>query len=450
VSTTEEARPAVEPSIAQVNANAPTAAPTTATSPAPIQEVRRTSPWLALQHRDFRLYWGGNFVSMAGSQMQIVAINVQLWDLTHDPIAVGLRGLLKLVPVLLLSLLGGVIADALDRRKMIVITQAIFAIVSVILAVSTFMGWATPLLLYAMTVIAAATIAFDNPARASMIPNLVPRAHLPNALSLNIIVWQVAMIVGPVVAGYLLPIGSNGIALIYAVDAVSFGAVLIAVLLMRMRFQTSETRDVSLKAAVDGFRFLRRTPIIMSTMTLDFFATFFGAAMMLLPAIAENVLHLDRSYLGWLYAGPAIGAVVAGAIMSWLGNVRNQGKIVLWSITGYGVATIVFGLSQNFWLTLLALAGTGAADTVSMVMRQTIRQMSTPDALRGRMTSINMVFYMGGPQLGEFEAGVAAAVLGLGPSVVLGGVLVIALTAITGIFAPQLRAYDRDTSHEVG
>jgi MFS family permease len=382
--------------------------------------------------------------------MQIVAINVQLWDLTHDPIALGLRGLFKLLPVLLLSLFGGVIADALDRRKLLMLTQSTYALVSVTVAVSTFMGWVSPLLLYVLTVVASSTVAFDNPARASMIPNLVPRAHLPNALSLNIIVWQVATIVGPVLAGSLLPLGTTGFTIIYAVDALSFGAVLLALFFMKTRFQAAETRNVSLQAVFDGFRFLRKTPIIMSTMTLDFFATFFGALMILMPAFAEQVLRVPREYWGWLYAAPAMGALVAGAIMSWLGNVRHQGRIVLWSVAGYGVATIVFGLSHDYWLTLLALAGTGAADTVSMVMRQTIRQMSTPDALRGRMTSINMVFYMGGPQLGELQAGVAAAILGLGPSFVLGGFAVVAITTLTGMFVPTLREYDRDTGDAPG
>jgi MFS family permease len=343
-----------------------------------------------------------------------------------------------------------VIADALDRRKLLMLTQSTYALVSVTVAVSTFMGWVSPLLLYVLTVVASSTVAFDNPARASMIPNLVPRAHLPNALSLNIIVWQVATIVGPVLAGSLLPLGTTGFTIIYAVDALSFGAVLLALFFMKTRFQAAETRNVSLQAVFDGFRFLRKTPIIMSTMTLDFFATFFGALMILMPAFAEQVLRVPREYWGWLYAAPAMGALVAGAIMSWLGNVRHQGRIVLWSVAGYGVATIVFGLSHDYWLTLLALAGTGAADTVSMVMRQTIRQMSTPDALRGRMTSINMVFYMGGPQLGELQAGVAAAILGLGPSFVLGGFAVVAITTLTGMFVPTLREYDRDTGDAPG
>jgi MFS family permease len=426
--------------------NTATATAESATVTATVSElpVARTSPWLALQHRDFRLLWGGSFVSQMGSQMRIVAVGVQMWDLTHNFAAVGLLGLFKLVPVLGLSLFGGVIADALDRRRLLMITQATMALSSVLLALATMFGWISAPLIYLVSALGAATIAFDNPARSALLPNLVPRRHLPNALSLNIIVWQIATIIGPTVAGFLIALHATGFAIIYWIDAVSFTAVILALYLMRTRPQERASRDVSLRAALDGLRFLRKTPIIMSTMTLDFFATFFGAASVLLPAVAEQILKVDRSLWGILYAAPAIGAVIAGVIMSWLGNVRHQGIIVLVSIAAYGLATVLFGLSSFYWLTVMALAGTGAADTVSMVMRQTIRQLSTPDELRGRMTSVNMIFYMGGPQLGELEAGLAATVIGLSPSILLGGIGVLLVTGLVGIFVPSLRQYDRD------
>lgn len=416
------------------------------TEPAYAEEVpARRAPFAALRHRDFRIMWAGNFVSQAGSMMSMMAMSVQIWDLTHDPAAVGLRGVFKLVPVLFLSLYGGVIADALDRRRLLMLTQSIMAVSVFVLAFATQFGWASVWLIYGLTALSGVAVAFDNPARSALIPNLVPRRDLPNALSLNIIMWQIATIVGPMLGGLFLPLRSTGLALIYWIDAISFTAVLIALFFLRTRPQKAETRDVSLKAAFEGLRFLRKTPIIMSTMTLDFFATLLGAATVLLPAIAEQVLELDRQFWGVLYAAPAIGAVVAGIVMSWLGNVRRQGLIVIISVAAYGLATIAFGISEYFWLTVLALAGTGAADTVSMVMRQTIRQLSTPDELRGRMTSVNMVFYMGGPQLGELEAGLLAKVVGLGPSIMIGGVAVMAVTALVGFLFPALRNYDRDT-----
>ncbi|HET9495346.1 MAG TPA: MFS transporter [Chloroflexia bacterium] len=410
-----------------------------------VEPVRKGSPFEALQHRDFRLYWAGSFVSQLGSQMRLVAVGVQLWDLTHSFTAMGILGLVKLVPLLGLSLFGGVIADAFDRRRLLIATQAIMAVSSVLLGLATDMGWATPFLIYAISALTSATVAFDNPARGALVPNLVPRRHLPNALSLNIIVWQVATIVGPTLAGFFVAIGTHGLALIYWIDAVSFTAVILALWLMRTRPQVETTRNVSLSAVFDGFRFLRRTPIILSTMSLDFFATFFGAATLLLPAVAEQILQVDRQYWGVLYSAPAVGALLAGAVMSWVGNVRHQGWIVLGSVAAYGIATLIFGISTSYAITLLALAGTGAADTVSMVMRQTIRQLSTPDKLRGRMTSVNMMFYMGGPQLGELRAGVVAAVIGLGPSIAVGGLGVLFAAVVTGVLVPSLRRYDRDT-----
>lgn len=417
----------------------------------------RESPFVALQHRDFRLIWGGSFVSQLGSQMRMVAVSVQLWDLTQSYSAVGLLGLFRLLPLLVFALYGGVIADAVDRRKLLIVTQSIMAITSVILAVSTQFGWMSAPVIYGVSALGAVALAFDNPARSALAPNLVPRSHLPNALSLNIIVMQIATIVGPMVGGQFLALHSVGFVIIYWIDAVSFAAVLIALLLIRTRLQAAATRDLSFRAALDGLRFLKRAPIILSTMTLDFFATFFGAASLLLPAFMETVLHVPRdaqvlpflSAWGLLYATPAIGAVVAGVIMSWLGNVRHQGLVVIFSVAAYGLATVLFGMSSMFWVTAFALAGTGAADTVSMVMRQTIRQLSTPDELRGRMTSVNMLFYMGGPQLGEMEAGFAAQLIGLAPSIALGGLGVLIVSAVIGWLVPSLKNYDRHEAHEV-
>ncbi len=377
--------------------------------------------------------------------MRLVAVDVQLWDLTHSYTLVGLLGLVKLIPLLGFSLFGGVVADAVDRRRLLMATQSVMALTSLVLAVATGSGWISVPLIYAISALGSSALAFDNPARSALIPNLVPRKDLPNALSLNIIMWQVATIIGPTIAGLFVALHGLGFTIIYSIDAVTFTAVIVALFLMRTRPQQAATRDVSVRAALDGLRFLKRTPIIMSTMILDFMATFFGAATVLLPAVAEQILKVDRQYWGVLYAAPAIGAVVAGIIMSWLGNVRRQGLIVIVSVVAYGIATIVFGLSHFYWLTVVALAGTGAADTVSMVMRQTIRQLTTPDDLRGRMTSVNMIFYMGGPQLGELEAGLAATVLGLSTSIAIGGIGVMVATVLVGVLIPSLRRYDRET-----
>src|SRR5438552_1712714 len=255
--STQEIDPPGADYAARRDGKAPGQSPIAVAVETPERSDTKRSPLVALRHRDFRLYWAGGFISQVGTQMRTVAVGVQIWDLTHSYAAVGLLGLAKLVPLLCLSLFGGVIADAVDLRRLHVLTQLTMALSSVVLALSTQSGWVSPLLIYGISAVSAAALAFDNPTRSAFIPNLVPREHLPNALSLNIIVWQVATTIGPVVAGRFLGYGSLGLALLYWIDAVSFLAVVVAVILMRTRFQKAETRDVSLRAALDGFRFLR-------------------------------------------------------------------------------------------------------------------------------------------------------------------------------------------------
>lgn len=401
----------------------------------------RPSAWVALQHRDFRLLWLGQLVSIAGTQMSRVAIDWHIYDLTRRPELLGLLGLFRLIPLLLFSLSSGVLADAIDRRKLMLISQSTMLLMAALLAVATWLGVTNVLLIYAIVTLIATASTFDMPARQALIPNLVPKEHLSNALSLNIIVWQVATIVGPTIAGLLIGL-RGGPDLVYAIDALSFGAVLLSLLLMRTRRIEGEKRDVSLSAAIEGLRFVRRTPILFSTMALDFVATFFAGAMTLLPVFAADILRVGPQGLGVLYAAPSIGAVVTGLIMAWIGNVRKQGKVILWAVAIYGLCTAIFGISTSFILSALMLAGLGAADTVSMVIRNTLRQTLTPDALRGRMVAVNQIFFAGGPQLGEIEAGVVAKFLGAAASVWTGGLACVVAVGLIALGVPQLRRYE--------
>jgi len=294
---------------------------------------------------------------------------------------------------------------------------------------------------FALSALAAAAGAFDTPARQSLVPRLVAREHLPNALSVYTTMFQVAAIVGPALAGLLLPAGLFG--LIYLLNALSFVAVIVALALLRVDTapRPGEAQPVSLAAALEGLRYVWSAPIIRSTMLLDFFATFFSSANQLLPVIADVVLHVDATWYALLYSAASAGALAAGTVMSMLGTIRRQGKLLLWAVAAYGVATVIFGFSHWPVLSWLALAGTGAADTVSTVLRNTIRQLATPDQLRGRMTSVNMIFFMGGPQLGEFEAATVAQVLGAPFSVISGGIGCLLLTAWIAAKSPFLRGY---------
>ena len=409
----------------------------------------RLAPLAALRYRDFRLLWLGQLVSIAGSQMRIVAVNVQIYQLAKsggaiDPaLALGLIGLARAVPLVVTALLSGLVADRADRRMLLLLTTIGALISSAVLALAS--GLASPplWLIYAMVVFAAVVGAFEMPARQALIPSLVSPEHLPNALSLNIIAWQLATIVGPTLAGILIAWG--GVSPVYWIDAASFVAVVLAIVLMRTRAAPRRSEPVTLHAALEGLRFVFRSPLIASTMLLDFFATFFGAAMTLLPLFADKILHVGPVELGWLYAAPSVGAVIAAAAMTSLA-IRRQGPVLLWSVAIFGACTALFGISRSLPLTLLALAGTGASDTVSMVIRGTIRQLMTPDELRGRMTAVNMIFFAGGPQIGEFESGVAASLIGGPVAVLLGGVLCVAIVGAMAWRVPDLRRYEGVTS----
>lgn len=419
--------------------------PSSALKGEPNNKPKRSS-FSALRHRDFRLLWIGQLVSVTGSQMQLVAINWHVYLLTKSPLALGGVGLVRVLPIIFCSLLGGVVADAIDRKRLMLVSQSVMLVSAALLALMTFNGLHTIWPIYLLTAIASAAVAFDNPARQSLLPTLVPLEDFPNAVSLGIVVFNSSMIVGPSLAGLLLKF--HGPELIYALNAISFIAVIIALLLMSARGRAEAEREVAqinFSALREGLRFVWRTPIIVQTMMLDFIATFFASATALLPIFAAEILHVGAGGLGFLAAAPGAGSIVSGLIMARMGVMKKQGKAVLISVAVYGVATIFFGLSRWFWLSLLMLAITGAADTVSTVLRQTIRQLVTPNHLRGRMTSVNMVFFMGGPQLGEFEAGALAAVVGATASVLFGGVGCLIAVGAAGIWAKNLMNYEGES-----
>jgi MFS family permease len=279
------------------------------------------------------------------------------------------------------------------------------------------------------------------------VPNLVPREHLANALNLNTVIVQIASVVGPVVGGVVIATSNVGWA--YAFNSVSFLFVVAALVLMRDvpatdRSSAHARDEISLSAMVEGLRFVFRSPVIRSTMLLDFFATFFSSATALLPIFAQDILHVGAKGYGWLYSASAVGAVIgSAALVPLMPRITRRGPTLIAAVTIYGLATVVFGVSRSFWLTFGALLCAGLADAVSMVIRNIVRQLETPDALRGRMTGIGMLFFMGGPQLGEFEAGAVANWLGARWSVVTGGLGALIATACITIWTPAIRHYHK-------
>jgi MFS family permease len=410
--------------------------------------------FVALRHRNFRLIWIGLMVSFTGSMMQNAAL---LWHVSllvppeRKGLALGMVGLVRMVPVLLLSMISGVVADAWDRRKLMLVTQVASTIVAGALAILTFHGLAHVWPIYVLASLGAAVGVFDLPARGALVPTLVPREHLPNAISLNSIMLQTASVAGPSLGGLL--IAATSVGWVYVANAVSFSFVIVALLMMRdvpahpaarsgPDRAAGERDDVSLHAALEGLRFVFRSPLIRSTMLLDFVATFFSSATALLPIFAQDILRVGARGYGWLYAAPAAGALVTSAVMVPLTErIERRGATLLWAVAGYGLATVVFGISRSFWITFACLALTGATDTVSMIIRHIVRQLETPDRLRGRMTGVNMLFFMGGPQLGELEAGAVANWLGASFSVVSGGIGCLIATAWVAARTPALRRY---------
>ena len=373
--------------------------------------------------------------------MQVVAINWHVYILTHSPVALGLVGLARVGPSLILSLVGGVYADARDRRKIILLTQSIMMVLAGILVFSNDSGGISLGLIYLVTAAMGATDSFNSPAWQSIIPNLVPREHMLNAFSLNTVMRQIATIVGPALAGFA--IAWKGVGAVYTINMISFLAVLFPILKMTTPTQESlGSSEVKLSAIREGIHFVGHNQVMLSTALLDFFSVFFSSATSLLPIFAKDILKVGPQGLGILHAGQSIGAVVTGVGFSWIGDVRKKGKFVLYGVTIYAMATVIFGASHWFILSFLALVMVGAGDTISAILRQNIRQLETPDNLRGRVNSVMRLFTNGSHQLGNLEAGIVAALLGTPLSVVTGGIANLILIAVLAWKSPKMRDYE--------
>jgi MFS family permease len=405
----------------------------------------------SLRHRSFRLLWIGLAISIAGSQMQLWALLWHVRILTDQPIALGGIGLARILPVIFFSLVGGAVADSANRRKVLFITQSSMALVALVLAWLTYLDEITLGKIYVLTAIQAAALAFDLPARQALVPNLVPAKDLPNAFSMQSIALQVGSIVGPALSG--LVIAYWGQYYTYLINAITFLAVIGALLLIGpIPQRTRGTGRVQVKFAdiVEGVRFILKQPVILSSMLLDFFATFFSSANTLMPIFARDILHVGAVEYGWLSAAQSIGAMAAAMIISQLKEISRQGMTLLLSVVAFGVSTIMFGLSRTFIGATTALIFIGASDSVSMIIRNTIRQLQTPDYIRGRMTSINQIFFVGGPQLGEVEAGLVAQLFGAPIAVITGGVGCLLAVGWIARRWPELRNYNGDEPIKAG
>ena len=398
----------------------------------------------ALKHYRYRYLWFGLLISIAGSQMQSAAIHWHIRDLSGvpDPMALGGIGLARILPVIIFSIIGGAVADNYNRRNILFVTQSILALQALVLAYLTFSGSITIQYIYILTAIQASAMAFDLPARQSLVPNLVPRDILPSAFSMNTIAFNVGAIGGPLLFGFV-PESALGYA--YIINSISFVAVLIALFLMGdVPQNVNQAGGINISAMWDGVRFIFKRPLISSTMLMDFIATFFASANTMLPIVARDILNVGKTGFVWLTSAQAIGSVGAGLVVSQFPKIRKQGQLFFGSILIFGLATILFGFSTTFTLAMIALFLIGAADAVSTVIRNTIRQMQTPDHIRGRMTSVSQIFFMGGPQLGEVEAGLVAVAFGVPFAIISGGVGCILGLGFVAWKWPQLSKYNGD------
>jgi MFS family permease len=382
-----------------------------------------TRSYASLRHRDFRLLWTAEFVSSTGTQIQRVAVAWQIFEVSRDPLALGLLGLCRFVPILFFGIAGGVFADRYDRRRTLLISQMALLACSAAFALMTIFGVASLAAIYALTIIASIFAVVGGPTRQALIPALVPRDELAGAMSMNVLASQVATVSGPAIGGVIL--GAFGIGAAYGVDAVSFGVVAIAVIVLRTRPAVVRQTISGWAAALEGLRFLRDSPGLLAVMILDFVATFFGASTVLMPVFATEILGIGPAGLGLLLAAPAAGAVAGGAVMAVARTPNRPGLGVVAAVVVYGACIFGFGLSRDMWLSLALLAGSGAADSVSMAMRHTVRNFLSPDEMRGRIAAAHSTFAMGGPQLGEFESGLLAARFGAPAAVASGGALAI-------------------------
>jgi len=387
----------------------------------------------AFRYRPFRLYWTGHLISIAGSQMQLWGVFWHLRTLTDRPAVISAVGLIRFLPILFLSLLAGVAADRMKRRRLALITQLLLALNALMLGFGTASGMMTIPLLFVMVALQSVVAAFDIPARQALIPSLIPREHLANAYSLNSIAAKVGGILGPALSGFV--IAGTGISGVYWLNAGSYLAVVAALLAMgdipQKREETPWIPGQALRDIRGGIRFILGSPIILSVMILDFFGSFFASAKTLLPFVARDILNTGPVGYGWLSASQSMGTVLVAFYISQKPHLRRQGLLICLSVILFGLATVLFGCSRLYWLTLLALFLVGIFDGLSSIIRNTTRQVLTPDSMRGRMISITQIFFKGGTQLGEVESGLAAQLLGVPMAIVSGGIgCVIAALAV--------------------
>jgi MFS family permease len=404
--------------------------------PLPIAESARLA---ALGEPDFRWFLVSRLCSATAMTGLRAAIAWHLYALTGSAFQLGLLGAVQFAPALALSLLGGAFADAHDRRRIAQVTQGVAVAGAGLLAVATSLGMASAPLLFGVVFVAALGAAFENPARAALLPLVVSRARFVAAVPIHSTAQAFAFMTGPALAGVV--IGAAGVETAYAGGAALSLLAIACLGRIRPRPPDGERRQVSLRAIREGVAYVRRQPVLLGCMTLDMFAVIFAGASALLPVYAQEILRVGPWGFGVLSASLEAGALTMSILLMLLRPIRAQGRALLAAVAVFGLATIAFGLSRSFWLSVGIYALVGMADQVSVVMRSTIVQLTTPDALRGRVSSINMIFIGASNQLGAMESGFVAALTSATFAVVSGGAASLAVAGLVAARVPGLRRY---------
>ena len=396
--------------------------------------------------RDYRLLVLGGFVSGLGTQVTLVALPYQVYVLTRSSLMVGLIGLAELIPLVCVSLVGGTLADRLDRRRLLLASQVAMLSTSAALVVGAVHGSPPVAVLFLLAGIAAGGSAIDRPSRAAILPNLVDHTRLRSAISFNYGLWQLTGVVGPALGGAIIAVFGLGWA--YGIDVITFIAMLIAVWMIHAAAaaRAGEARAVLPLAGRRAALRLEQGEL-MGSFVIDILAMTFGMPRALFPALSLTVYHAGAAGVGLLYAAVSAGAVVAAFTTGWLGTARRLGRIVVFAVLVWGFGIVVLGLTASLWVAVAALTIAGAADSVSAVCRSTILQTATPDSMRGRMSSIFMLVVAGGPRVGDVESGVVAAAAGTQASVVSGGLLCMLGVAPIVLAFPAFWRYEE---HPVG
>jgi len=387
--------------------------------------------------RDFRWLWFGQSVSGIGNQVTRLALPYQVYVMTGSTLAIAALTLFQLVPILVFSLVAGSLADAVDRRRLLIVTQVGLMASSAIFVWLALMPAPPLLALFVVAFIAAGLGSIDQPARSSSIPRLVPAERLPAAIALGQLNFQIASVVGPALAGLI--IATLGLPAAYGVDVASFAASFVALVAIAPLPPHATAARPGLTAIREGLSYVTSRRVILSTFVIDLDAMIFGMPTSLFPALALDVFRAGPTGLGLLAAAPAVGALLGALLSGWVSSVRRIGQAVIVAVAIWGVAIVLFGLSTfSFLLALVFLAIAGAADVLSAVFRSTIIQLTTPDQLRGRVSSIHILVVTSGPRLGDIEAAAAAAVIGAQASVISGGILCLLGVAVVARRFPEL------------